>query len=195
MFFDCCWVACTLSQGLFWGLMLCQWGSAQKAGRKHGGTADSNWPERYSTPQIMPHTEIGGATQKWGPLAAQGQPGHQSADGEQLCCESLVFLGFSSFLSLPLLLLYFTLFWLLTVIISTHDFYFFLFLILLPIPQGWGGVRKQLCDAWLPAGVKPWLWQTSVTIEHTDLRRAWEGTRISYYLSVQGFILIIYHHH
>lgn len=75
-------------------------------GRSMGRTGDLNWPQQYRTFCSVPKLVWGGAV---GLVATGRQAEHQSVDGEQLYCVSLVSLS-----SLQLLVLfYFTLFQLL----------------------------------------------------------------------------------
>ena len=121
----------------------------------------------------MPSTETGGSYPE-GPDRCWGRAGYQSAGGEQLHCASLVFIVFfsyfpSSFIFSPhvisliiiiggsssRLILYLS-YWI--VLISAHGIY--ILLILLPIPPGAGGRKKEGASKWLhgselPSGLKP----------------------------------------
>lgn len=80
-------------------------------------------------------------------MAAWGQAGYQSAGGEQLCCVSLVFLGFYFSFSSGCLSSHYNYYFIIIILFQLlnrsylNPASFTFFPILLPIPlQGWQGV-------------------------------------------------------
>lgn len=134
--------------------MLWQW-EEQEPVRRIGKTGDSYWPKGYFISQnIMLSLHDLGDHPEEGLIAVWGWVWHQSVSGEQLRCASLVFL---EFLSLSSFYYYFycilLCFSCCSVLISTHEFYFFP--LILPHPLEWGGGGQVAGGAWLLPGVKP----------------------------------------
>lgn len=114
--YGCCSVLLTLNKAFF--TVSCSASQLMHKNLEESTTRTSGlpWPGGYSTPQSVMLPLYTGVSWLGAAIAVQGWTGWWSVGGEQLCCVSLVFLGFYSSLllsfSLQLLLvvvMYFTL--------------------------------------------------------------------------------------